>query len=49
MPDIRDTLSTAWGKALDQLFELSSEEILIMWLAVGLAVVLIILLIRWVD
>ena len=49
MPDIREIFSRAWDRAIDQMFAMSPEEIIIMWLAVALAVIAIILLIRWVD
>ena len=49
MMDMRETLLAGIWRALEQYFEPSTEEIIIMWLAVALAVAVIILLIRWVD
>ena len=49
MMDMRETLLAGIWRALEQYFELSAEEIIIMWLAVALALAVIILLIRWVD
>ena len=49
MMDLKETLLAGIWRAWEQLFELSAEEIIIMWLAVALALAVIILLIRWVD
>ena len=47
--DMKETLLAGIWRALEQYFELSAEEIIIMWLAVALAVAVSIWLIRWVD
>lgn len=49
MPDVSEVFSMWFQAALDNLFEISPADRLVMGLAVILAVIALILLIRWVD
>ena len=49
MPDVSEIFSMWFQAGLDNLFEISPADRLVLGLAVILAVIALILLIRWVD